>query len=232
MTKHSLCNKQLDPTTFINWLQILARVPNSILWLLNFPKDGAQNLAQWASNYAGPSVAARVIFTDPASKEQHILRARACDLFLDTPECNAHTTAADVLWASTPVLTLPRYEYKMCSRIGASCLRGALPRGPEGDALAQEMIATDELDYVNKAVELASGLVFVVHQAGQDEEDPWRGGSYAEGFGKLANLRRILFDNKRTCALFDTRGWVSNIERAYEEAWRRWVLGEGGDIWL
>jgi hypothetical protein len=32
--------------------------------------------------------------------------------------------------------------------------------------------------------------------------------------------------------LFDTQRWVRDLEDAYEEAWRRWVSGEGGDIVL
>jgi len=32
--------------------------------------------------------------------------------------------------------------------------------------------------------------------------------------------------------LFDTKRWVSDLEAAYDEAWRRWVANEGGDIYL
>src|SRR3569833_1689506 len=91
--------------------------------------------------WAGETVAKRIIFTDVAPKQQHISRARVCDLFLATPECNAHTTAAAVLWSSTPLITLPRYQYNMCSRMAASILNGVLPKGPEGERAATELIA-------------------------------------------------------------------------------------------
>lgn len=162
-------------------------------------------------------MASRILFTDVAPKNQHISRARICDLFLDTPECNAHTTAADILWSSTPLLTLPRYEYKMCSRMAASILKGALPRSHEGAQAASELIAGDEEQYEEFAVKLASGLVYDVGGVGR---------------GRLSELRRLLYENRCSSALFDTKRWVSDLERAYSEAWYRWVEGIGGDIYL
>jgi predicted O-linked N-acetylglucosamine transferase (SPINDLY family) len=172
-------------------------------------------------------VASRIIFTDVAQKQTHIARARVCDLFLDTPECNAHTTAADILWSNTPLLTLPRYEYKMCSRMAASILKGALPRGAEGERAARELIARDEAQYEEFAVGLVNGLAY--------RRPPGSvpgAGEYREGVGRLAELRKLLFESKWSCALFDTRRWVRDLEEAYEIAWQRWVDGVGGDIYL
>lgn len=169
----------------------------------------------------GKEVAERIVFTDVAPKSQHIARARVCDLFLDTPECNAHTTAADVLWSGTPLLTLPRYEYKMCSRMAASILTGALPKSAEGERAAKELIAKSDDDYEERAIELGSGLLYSVRPSMQ-----------GLGKGRLVELRKLLYENRRTSALFDTRRWVRDLENAYGEAWRRWVAGVGGDIWL
>ncbi|XXH00387.1 GTPase-activating protein S23 [Hypoxylon texense] len=212
---------KIDPSTFRTWLRILSNVPKAILWLLRFPELGESNLKRTAKAWAGEEVASRIIFTDVAPKQQHISRARVCDLFLDTPECNAHTTAADVLWSSTPLLTLPRYPYKMCSRMAASILKGALPKTPDGDEVASELIASDDADYESLATRLAGNLSY-----------RYVDGQYCEGQGRLAEMRKILFEAKWTCPLFDTRRWVSDLERAYEEAWRRWEAGEGGDIYL
>jgi predicted O-linked N-acetylglucosamine transferase (SPINDLY family) len=203
------------------WLRILSNVPKAILWLLRFPELGENNLRRTARQWAGEAVASRIIFTDVAPKQHHISRARVCDLFLDTPECNAHTTAADVLWSSTPLLTLPRYPYKMCSRMAASILKGALPNTASGLEAAKELMAQDEDDYEALATRLACGLSYRVVN-----------GQYGEGYGRLAEMRKVLFDAKWTCALFNTRRWVSDLESAYDEAWRRWVTGEGGDIYL
>ena len=40
-----------------------------------------------------------------AASEDHLARQRLAGLFLDTLPYNAHTTAADALWAGLPVLT-------------------------------------------------------------------------------------------------------------------------------
>ncbi|CAI0653463.1 unnamed protein product [Colletotrichum noveboracense] len=212
---------KIDPTTFRTWLRILSQVPKAILWLLRFPELGETNLRRTAKAWAGDEVASRIIFTDVAPKNQHISRARVCDLFLDTPECNAHTTAADVLWSSSPLLTLPRYPYKMCSRMAASILKGALPRSPSGLEAANDLIASSEEEYEAFAIKLANGLSYQIVPGG-----------YGEGSGRLATLRKLLWDSKWTCALFNTRRWVADLERAYDEAWRRWVAGEAGDIYL
>lgn len=212
-------DEQIEPTTFRTWLRILARVPKSILWLLRFPDLGESHLLATARQWAGADVASRVIFTDVAPKHLHISRARVCDLVLDTAECNAHTTAADVLWSGTPLLTLPRYGYKMCSRMAASILQGALPKDGNGAQAAKELIASSEDDYEEKAVALGKAFAYPPDSKGR-------------GVGRLSELRQMLFVSRWTSALFDTRRWVSDLEDAYEEAWTRWVEGRGGDIWL
>ncbi|KAK5175554.1 uncharacterized protein LTR77_000693 [Saxophila tyrrhenica] len=210
---------KIEPTTFRTWLRILARVPNSILWLLRFPDLGESHLLETARKWAGADVASRVIFTDVAPKALHISRARVCDLVLDTAECNGHTTAADVLWSGTPLLTLPRYSYKMCSRMAASILKGALPKSEESARAAEELVATGEDDYEEKAVALGKSFVSTPNSAGMSQ-------------GRVTELRKILYTARWSSALFDTKRWVRDLEDAYEEAWRRWVAGEGGDIWL
>jgi predicted O-linked N-acetylglucosamine transferase (SPINDLY family) len=207
---------QIEPTTFRTWLRILDRVPKAVLWLLRFPDLGEEYLRKTALAWAGSAVANRVMFTDVAPKQMHISRARVCDLFLDTPECNAHTTAADILWSGTPLLTFPRYKYKMCSRMAASILRGALPKDPEGARADADLIATHEQDYEDKAVRLARGLKYVYHRPS----------------GRLSELRKLLWNGRWSSPLFDTGRWVRDLEDSYEIAWQRWVRGEGGDIWL
>lgn len=199
----------------------MSKTPKAILWLLKFPELGERALRETALKWATEDVAKRIYFTDVAPKQQHISRARVCDLFLDTPECNAHTTAADVLWSSTPLLTLPRYKYKMCSRMAASILKGALPKNAAGAEAATELIAEDDDAYEAMAVRLAGGMSYRMSSGG-----------YGEASGRLWELRKLLFEAKWSCALFDTRRWVRDLETAYEEAWRRWEEGISGDIYL
>ena len=212
---------KIDPGTLRTWLRILSRVPKAILWLLRFPELGEQNIRQTAFRWVGSEAASRIVFTDVAPKHEHITRAAVCDMFLDTPECNAHTTAADVLWSGTPLLTMPRYKFKMCSRMAASILRGALPKTVAGDRAARTLTVNNEDEYEERAVELASGLTYSLtsHERGM-------------GKGHLVDLRRLLYESRWTSALFDTRRWVRDLEDAYDIAWSRWVSGQGGDIVL
>lgn len=212
---------QIDPSTFRTWLRILDQSPKAILWLLKFPELGERALRETAARWATEEVCKRIYFTDVAPKQQHISRARVCDLFLDTPECNAHTTAADVLWSSTPLITLPRYDYKMCSRMAASILKGALPQGAARDQAVQDLIAEDDDAYESMAVKLANGMSYHIADEG-----------FGQAKGRLWELRKMLFNAKWDCALFDTRRWVRDLEDAYQEAWKRWVNGIEGDIYL
>ena len=40
-------------------------------------------------------------------QEEHVRRGQLADVCLDTPLCNGHTTGMDVLWAGTPMVTMP-----------------------------------------------------------------------------------------------------------------------------
>ena len=105
--------------------------------------------------------------------------------------------------------------------MAASILRGALPKDTEGDRAAGDLIADSDEAYEEQGVELGSDLVY-----------PTEDGKQGMGKGRLMELRKLLYKSRRTSSLFDTRRWVRDLESAYSEAWRRWVAGEGGDIWL
>ncbi|KAL9106449.1 MAG: hypothetical protein Q9227_008537 [Pyrenula ochraceoflavens] len=237
---------KIDPTTLRLWLRILSRLPNAILWLLRFPDIGEKNVIRFANLWAGSSVANRIIFTDVAPKGQHISRARVVDLFLDTPECNAHTTSADVVWSGTPVLTWGRRREKMCSRMAGSIVGSALPEGTDGDKARSELIKEKEEEYEMEAVRLAGGLRYRTDgiprsptaSPGKDGIQSSSSASkvvidrYGRGEGRLMQLRRMLWGHRWQSRLFDTKRWVSDVERGYWEVWRKWVNGEGGDVYL
>uniref|UniRef100_A0A6Q2XCY7 UDP-N-acetylglucosamine--peptide N-acetylglucosaminyltransferase 110 kDa subunit n=1 Tax=Esox lucius TaxID=8010 RepID=A0A6Q2XCY7_ESOLU len=96
---------KIDPPTLQMWANILKRVPNSVLWLLRFPAVGEPNIQQYAQNFGLPG--SRIIFSPVAPKEEHVRRGQLADVCLDTPLCNGHTTGMDVLWAGTPMVTMP-----------------------------------------------------------------------------------------------------------------------------
>lgn len=54
---------KLDPKIFKVWMQILKRIPKSILWLLRFPPSGETYLRQTAIELVGERVASRLLFT-------------------------------------------------------------------------------------------------------------------------------------------------------------------------
>ena len=134
---------KIDPETLENWVTILKRVPNSILWLLRFPGTGEPNVTAMVTKLGlSPG---RVIFSAVAPKEEHVRRGRLADLCLDTPLCNGHTTGMDVLWAGTPVLTLPLET--LASRVAGSQLH----------ALGfSELVASSQEEYVEKAIRLGN----------------------------------------------------------------------------
>ncbi|KAK3236403.1 hypothetical protein CYMTET_53455 [Cymbomonas tetramitiformis] len=102
---------------FDTWLNIVHRVPHSVLWLLRLPSHAAETLLQEA---AARGLKSRVVFGEPLPPEQHLLRCALADLFLDSLQYNAHTTATDALWAGVPIITLP--GGMMQSRVAAGLI--------------------------------------------------------------------------------------------------------------
>ncbi|KAH9469778.1 hypothetical protein Pst134EA_007055 [Puccinia striiformis f. sp. tritici] len=212
---------KIDPLIFKYWLEILAAIPNSILWLLRFPAPGEPHLKITAERWAGREVAGRIRFTDVAPKPIHIKRGRIADLFLDSTECNAHTTAADILWSGTPILTLPRptHAHKMCSRVAASI---ALATGH-----GSRMIATSMEDYKERAIQFGRSVRYIPRQQTRTGTGGYMSGELVEG--GLIELRQRLFFNREKSALFDTVRWTRNLESGLWEAWKRFVEGSDSE---
>jgi protein O-GlcNAc transferase len=108
---------KIDPATFTVWMNILKRVPNSILWLLEYPIDAKANLLREAlARGVDPQ---RLYITPKVSKHEHVERCHLADLSLDNPLTNGHTTTCDLLWSGLPIITYPISE-NMPSRVAAS----------------------------------------------------------------------------------------------------------------
>jgi protein O-GlcNAc transferase len=89
-----------DPNTFSVWMNILKRVPNSVLWLLEYPIDAKENIYKEAEmRGVGRD---RIIITPKAPKHEHVNRCHLADLSLDNPVTNGHTTSTDLLWSGLP----------------------------------------------------------------------------------------------------------------------------------
>jgi protein O-GlcNAc transferase len=96
-------NYKISPKEFDIWMRLMAKVEGSVLWLLKCNKWAEQNLKREAE--ARGISGDRVIFAEKVANSEHLARHRLADLFLDTFNYNAHTTASDALWVGLPVVT-------------------------------------------------------------------------------------------------------------------------------
>lgn len=112
---------KIEPAIFAAWMDILRAVPGSVLWL-QAGQDLAMQRLRAAATVAGVAPE-RLVFAAYAAKPEHLARHRHADLFLDTHDVNAHTTATDALWAGLPVLTWPGETF--ASRVAASVVSAA-----------------------------------------------------------------------------------------------------------
>ncbi|HEY1288576.1 MAG TPA: tetratricopeptide repeat protein [Burkholderiales bacterium] len=134
---------KITPDAFGVWMRLLAAVEGSVLWLLDHNAAATRNLR--AEAQARGIASARLVFAPQLESAAHLARHRLADLVLDTFYYNAHTTAADALWAGLPVLTCPGEAF--ASRVGASLLHAVgLP----------ELIAASPADYERLALSLAT----------------------------------------------------------------------------
>lgn len=133
---------KIEPRAFGIWMRLLARIPGSVLWLLRDQGVDANLRAAARAQGIDP---ARLVFAERIDRAAHLARQQLADLFLDTFDYNAHTTAAEAYYAALPVLTLPGRT--TVTRCGASIAHGMG---------MSEMIARDEDDYEARALRLAT----------------------------------------------------------------------------
>lgn len=128
--------------TFQRWLEILKRVPNSVLWLLDASEETGKHLREFAE--ASGVGGERIIFAPRVANPDHLARYPLADVFLDTTPYGAHTTASDALWMGVPVITAPGLSF--ASRVCGSLVRAAgLP----------DLVCSSQTEYIERAVALA-----------------------------------------------------------------------------
>ena len=134
---------KISPTEFNIWMRLLGKVENSVLWLLKSNQWAEQNLQREAEKRG--INAERLVFAEHLPNAEHLARHKLADLFLDTFNVNAHTTASDSLWAGLPVVT--KLGQGFAARVAGSLLNAiGLP----------ELITQNEADYEAIALELAT----------------------------------------------------------------------------
>ena len=122
-------------------MRLLHKVESSVLWLFKKNPSAEKNLLKEAHTRGiDPN---RLIFADrTAHHSDYLARFRAADLFLDTFNYNAHTTASDALWAGLPVLT--KIGEGFAARVAGSLLNAIdLPELITTTKEAYEILALD-----------------------------------------------------------------------------------------
>lgn len=133
---------KISAQEFSIWMRLLNGVDDSCLWLTGSNKWATENLRRQAE--ASDVDPDRLVFTERVPKDEHLARHRHADLFLDTFNYNAHTTANEALWSGLPVVT--KIGGQFAARVAASVLRAVgLP----------ELVTQSEAEYEALALALA-----------------------------------------------------------------------------
>lgn len=134
---------KIAPEMFALWLRLLARVPGSVLWLLD---DGAVAQANLRREAAAAGIDPdRLVFAGFLPPARHLARYARADLLLDTAPYAGHTTMSDALRAGCPAVTLEGRGF--AGRVAAGLLRAVG---------LSELIAPDLDAYEALAVALAT----------------------------------------------------------------------------
>ena len=136
-------NYKISPREFDIWMRLLKKTDGSVLWVFRSNGQASQNLIKEAK--ARGVSADKIVFADRLPLDEHLARLRLADLFLDTFNVNAHTTASDALWAGLPVVT--KIGKSFPARVAASLLNAAG---------MQELVTETEDAYEMLALELAT----------------------------------------------------------------------------
>ena len=183
---------KIDPAVLTVWVNVLRRVPGSVLWLLNMPDQAKHQILEEAG--ARGLSGQRLIFSDPVPHPQHLQRAGLADIFLDTLNYNAHTTATDALWTGVPLVTVAASD-KMQSRVAAGLTTAAGFPEAVMHSLAQ---------YEDEVVDLARQTV--------ENKQVQR--------KRLSSTRRRMLEARHESPYFDSASWVRCFEVGLLKAWK------------
>ena len=109
---------KLNETMFRCWINILHRVENSILWIVDDNIWATHNIKEYVKRHG--LAEERLIFTPRVTPSSYLARMPLADVFLDNHPYNAGSTASDILWMGTPMVTLAGKTY--VSRMAGSLL--------------------------------------------------------------------------------------------------------------
>lgn len=166
------------------WSLILSKIKDSRLILKSSVKREISEIKKY---FIERDIEKKVIFYDKDNSfESHLNLYNEIDIALDTFPYNGVTTTFESLWMNVPVLTMKGYNFN--SRCGESIIK---------NLGVNELIAQNEKDYVDKAIDLS-----------KDKK-------------KLENLKKIIYEKSISSPLFDSKKFSINffnlIKKVYLE---------------
>jgi len=168
------------------WSNILKRIPTATLFL-KYKDLESVPMTQYIHHQfmtRGVLVSQLRIQGDDASHVEHMARYNTIDIALDPFPYNGTTTTLDALWMGVPVITLAGASH--VGRVGVSQM---------SNLGLQELIAKNQDDYVNIAVELAGNIE------------------------KLSALRAGMRERMLASPLMNVERFTRNLEQGYEQMW-------------
>jgi predicted O-linked N-acetylglucosamine transferase (SPINDLY family) len=109
---------KITPEMFSTWLNILAEIPEAILWLIDDNAATTRNLLEYATSKNAD--VKRIVFSPRTAHSEYLAKLALADVFLDTFPYNCGSTSNDVISAGVPLVTMSGRT--MVSRMGASIL--------------------------------------------------------------------------------------------------------------
>ena len=165
---------KINENVIYTWSQILKAIKNSKLIL---KPSGRLDARRLKAEFKNCGVENSLIFKkNLKSVKDHLKSYNDIDLALDTFPYNGVTTSFEAIWMGVPVLTMKGYNFN--SRCGESINKNI---GMES------MIAKDENDYINKAIELSKNPE------------------------KLISIRKKIFEDAISSPLFNTKNYTNNF---------------------
>ncbi|MFL2568533.1 MAG: tetratricopeptide repeat protein [Gammaproteobacteria bacterium] len=134
---------KIDKLMFNCWVDILNKVDDAYLWLLEDNEISKNNIYSYAEKQGIESN--RVIFAPRVNRQDHLDRLKLSDVTLDTRIYNGHTTTTDSIQCAVPVVTLMGNHF--ASRVSASILQAVG---------LNDLITKNILDYKSLVIKLAT----------------------------------------------------------------------------
>ena len=125
------------------WIEILKKLPDSVLWLLGDNELAQKNLYKYINERNIKED--RLVFADKIPRDEHLERLKLADIVLDTRIYNGHTTTTDALQVGIPVVTKTGNHF--ASRVSTSLLHSLE---------LNELCCNDLESYEKKVIEICT----------------------------------------------------------------------------